>query len=72
MLKKKKKRKTKLNFATHSSILFHVGKNALRNCWYFPFTVSYWKNLCGLERMRKHYLDSDVFFFNENFKEKGL
>uniref|UniRef100_A0A8V0X811 ATP binding cassette subfamily A member 13 n=1 Tax=Gallus gallus TaxID=9031 RepID=A0A8V0X811_CHICK len=48
-----------------------LGKNALRNCWYFPFTVSYWKNLCGLERMRKHYLDSDVFFFNENFKEKG-
>uniref|UniRef100_A0A8C2TW50 ATP binding cassette subfamily A member 13 n=1 Tax=Coturnix japonica TaxID=93934 RepID=A0A8C2TW50_COTJA len=48
-----------------------LGKDGLRNCWYFPFTVSYWKNLCGLERMRKHYLNSNVFFFNENFKQKG-
>ncbi|XP_032298475.1 ATP-binding cassette sub-family A member 13 [Coturnix japonica] len=49
-----------------------LGKDGLRNCWYFPFTVSYWKNLCGLERMRKHYLNSNVFFFNENFKQKDL
>ncbi|XP_048796564.1 ATP-binding cassette sub-family A member 13 [Lagopus muta] len=49
-----------------------VGKNGLRNCWYFPFTFSYWKNLCGLQRMRKHYLNSNMFFFSENFKERDL
>ncbi|XP_072184193.1 ATP-binding cassette sub-family A member 13 [Excalfactoria chinensis] len=49
-----------------------LGKDGLRNCWYFPFTVSYWKNLCGLSRMRKHYMNSNVFFFNENFKQKEL
>uniref|UniRef100_A0A8B9UCV2 ATP binding cassette subfamily A member 13 n=1 Tax=Anas zonorhyncha TaxID=75864 RepID=A0A8B9UCV2_9AVES len=47
------------------------GKFGLRNYWYFPFTVSYWKNLCGAERMRRHYLNSNMFFFNENFQEKG-
>uniref|UniRef100_A0A8B9CUN1 ATP binding cassette subfamily A member 13 n=1 Tax=Anser brachyrhynchus TaxID=132585 RepID=A0A8B9CUN1_9AVES len=47
------------------------GKFGLRNYWYFPFTVSYWKNLCGAERMRKHCLNSNMFFFNENFQEKG-
>nr|XP_038031058.1 ATP-binding cassette sub-family A member 13 [Anas platyrhynchos] len=46
------------------------GKFGLRNYWYFPFTVSYWKNLCGAERMRRHYLNSNMFFFNENFQEK--
>nr|XP_047932357.1 ATP-binding cassette sub-family A member 13 [Anser cygnoides] len=46
------------------------GKFGLRNYWYFPFTVSYWKNLCGAERMRKHCLNSNMFFFNENFQEK--
>ncbi|XP_021242061.1 ATP-binding cassette sub-family A member 13 [Numida meleagris] len=49
-----------------------LGKNGLRNCWYFPFTVSYWRNLCGSERMRKHYLNSNMFLFNENFQEKDL
>ncbi|KFV86259.1 ATP-binding cassette sub-family A member 13, partial [Struthio camelus australis] len=42
------------------------GKFGLRNQWYFPFTISYWKSLCG----RKHYLNSNMFFFNENFQEK--
>ncbi|XP_062423921.1 ATP-binding cassette sub-family A member 13 [Rhea pennata] len=42
------------------------GKFGIRNQWYFPFTVSYWKNLCG----KKHYLNSDMFFFNENFQAK--
>ncbi|NXQ82271.1 ABCAD protein, partial [Nyctibius grandis] len=46
------------------------GKFGLKNRWYFPFTVSYWKNLCGTERKKRHYLNSDMFFFNENFQEK--
>ncbi|XP_066182901.1 ATP-binding cassette sub-family A member 13 [Sylvia atricapilla] len=46
------------------------GKFGLKNRWYFPFTVSYWKNLCGTERSKKHYLNSNMFFFNENFQEK--
>ncbi|XP_033375250.1 ATP-binding cassette sub-family A member 13 [Parus major] len=48
------------------------GKFGLKNQWYFPFTVSYWKNLCGTERSKRHYLNSNMFFFNENFQEKGL
>ncbi|KGL85400.1 ATP-binding cassette sub-family A member 13, partial [Tinamus guttatus] len=44
------------------------GKFGIRNQWYFPFTASYWKNLCG----KKHDLNSNMFFFNENFQEKGF
>ncbi|XP_009882105.1 PREDICTED: ATP-binding cassette sub-family A member 13 [Charadrius vociferus] len=46
------------------------GKCGLKNRWYFPFTFSYWKNLCGVERRKRHYLNSNMFFFNENFQEK--
>ncbi|XP_032538947.1 LOW QUALITY PROTEIN: ATP-binding cassette sub-family A member 13 [Chiroxiphia lanceolata] len=46
------------------------GKFGSKHRWYFPFTVSYWKNLCGAERRERHYLNSNIFFFNENFKEK--
>ncbi|XP_057888774.1 ATP-binding cassette sub-family A member 13 [Melospiza georgiana] len=46
------------------------GKFGLKNRWYFPFTVSYWKNLCSTERSKRHYLNSNMFFFNENFQEK--
>ncbi|XP_074398394.1 ATP-binding cassette sub-family A member 13 [Zonotrichia albicollis] len=48
------------------------GKFGLKNRWYFPFTVSYWKNLCGTERSKRHYLNSNMFFFNEIFQEKDL
>ncbi|XP_074940431.1 ATP-binding cassette sub-family A member 13 [Phalacrocorax aristotelis] len=48
-----------------------AGKFGLKNQWYFPFTVSYWKNLCGAERRKRHYLNSNMFFFNENFQERG-
>ncbi|XP_071594787.1 ATP-binding cassette sub-family A member 13 [Heliangelus exortis] len=47
-----------------------TGKFGIKNQWYFPFTVSYWKNLCGAERRKRHYLDSSMFFFNENIQEK--
>uniref|UniRef100_A0A8D2NJS6 ABC transporter domain-containing protein n=1 Tax=Zonotrichia albicollis TaxID=44394 RepID=A0A8D2NJS6_ZONAL len=47
------------------------GKFGLKNRWYFPFTVSYWKNLCGTERSKRHYLNSNMFFFNEIFQEKA-
>ncbi|XP_014796249.1 PREDICTED: ATP-binding cassette sub-family A member 13 [Calidris pugnax] len=46
------------------------GKFGLKNRWYFPFTLSYWKNLCGAERRKRHYLNSNMFFFNESFQEK--
>uniref|UniRef100_A0A8C4UHQ6 ATP binding cassette subfamily A member 13 n=1 Tax=Falco tinnunculus TaxID=100819 RepID=A0A8C4UHQ6_FALTI len=48
------------------------GKVGLKNRWYFPFTVAYWKNLCGAERRKRHHLNSNMLFFNENFQEKGL
>ncbi|XP_057284756.1 ATP-binding cassette sub-family A member 13 [Pezoporus wallicus] len=46
------------------------GKSGLKNRWYFPFTVSYWKNLCGAEKRKRHFLNSNMFFFNENFQDK--
>ncbi|NXE26198.1 ABCAD protein, partial [Ardeotis kori] len=46
------------------------GKFGLKNRWYFPFTLSYWKNLCGVERRKRHHLNSNMFFFNERFQEK--
>ncbi|XP_040443957.1 ATP-binding cassette sub-family A member 13 isoform X2 [Falco naumanni] len=46
------------------------GKVGLKNRWYFPFTVAYWKNLCGAERRKRHHLNSNMLFFNENFQEK--
>ncbi|XP_027734794.1 ATP-binding cassette sub-family A member 13 [Empidonax traillii] len=46
------------------------GKFGLKHRWYFPFTVSYWKNLWGAERRKRHYLNSNMFFFNENFQGK--
>lgn len=57
------------NSLSHNS---NTGKFGLKNRWYFPFTVSYWKNLCGTYRSKRHYLNSNMFFFNENFQEKGL
>ncbi|NXU47135.1 ABCAD protein, partial [Turnix velox] len=46
------------------------GKFGLKSRWYFPFTISYWKNLCGAEARKRHFLSSNMFFFNENFQEK--
>ncbi|XP_006136436.3 ATP-binding cassette sub-family A member 13 [Pelodiscus sinensis] len=47
------------------------GRFGFRKPWYFPFTVSYWKKLCGTEKKRKHYLNPNMVFFNENFLDKG-
>uniref|UniRef100_A0A8B9J0P7 ATP binding cassette subfamily A member 13 n=1 Tax=Amazona collaria TaxID=241587 RepID=A0A8B9J0P7_9PSIT len=47
------------------------GKSGLKNRWYFPFTVSYWKNLRGAERGKRHFLNSNMIFFNENFQDKA-
>ncbi|NXK74890.1 ABCAD protein, partial [Amazona guildingii] len=46
------------------------GKSGLKNRWYFPFTLSYWKNLRGAERRKRHFLNSNMIFFNENFQDK--
>ncbi|XP_048195509.1 ATP-binding cassette sub-family A member 13 isoform X2 [Perognathus longimembris pacificus] len=47
------------------------GTFGLRKHWYFPFTASYWKNVCVLVEKRQHSLSSNLFFFNENFGNKG-
>ncbi|XP_068003827.1 ATP-binding cassette sub-family A member 13 [Melanerpes formicivorus] len=62
------------------SILYYIGgwyfsniisgQFGLKRRWYFPVTLSYWKNLCGAERRKKHYLNSNMLFFNENLQEK--
>ncbi|XP_050793593.1 ATP-binding cassette sub-family A member 13 [Gopherus flavomarginatus] len=40
------------------------GRLGFRKPWYFPFTISYWKKLCGTEDRRKH-LNSNMLFVNE-------
>ncbi|XP_048642550.1 ATP-binding cassette sub-family A member 13 [Marmota marmota marmota] len=38
-----------------------------RKPWYFPFTASYWKSICGLVEKQRRSLSSSLFFFNGNF-----
>nr|XP_045721010.1 ATP-binding cassette sub-family A member 13 [Mirounga angustirostris] len=47
------------------------GTFGLRKPWHFPFTASYWKNLCGLVAKRPHAPGSDLSFINEHFDNKG-
>ncbi|KAM4874915.1 ATP-binding cassette sub-family A member 13 [Thomomys bottae] len=47
------------------------GTFGLRKPWYFPFTASYWKDVCGFLEKQQHPLSSSLFFFNENFGNKG-
>ncbi|XP_026509884.1 ATP-binding cassette sub-family A member 13-like [Terrapene carolina triunguis] len=47
------------------------GRLGFRKPWYFPFTISYWKKLCGTEKRRKH-LNSNMLFVNEGFAFKAL
>ncbi|XP_001496596.3 ATP-binding cassette sub-family A member 13 [Equus caballus] len=47
------------------------GTFGLRKPWYFPFTASYWKNVCGLLEKRQFALSSNLFFFNKNCDSKG-
>uniref|UniRef100_F6YMW2 ABC transporter domain-containing protein n=1 Tax=Ornithorhynchus anatinus TaxID=9258 RepID=F6YMW2_ORNAN len=39
--------------------------------WYFPFTLSYWQNLCILEKKQHPSEHSDIFFLNGHYREKG-
>ncbi|XP_075413429.1 ATP-binding cassette sub-family A member 13 [Tenrec ecaudatus] len=47
------------------------GTFGLRKPWYFPFTASYWKNICGLVEKKCYKNSSNLFFINENFASKG-
>ncbi|XP_049997183.1 ATP-binding cassette sub-family A member 13 isoform X2 [Alexandromys fortis] len=47
------------------------GTFGLGKPWYFPFTASYWKSVCGLIEKRRCSLSSGLFFFNEDFGSKG-
>ncbi|XP_074055133.1 ATP-binding cassette sub-family A member 13 [Macrotis lagotis] len=46
------------------------GNFGLKKPWNFPFTMSYWQNLCHF-KMRKQHITSNLLFFNENFMNKG-
>ncbi|XP_060221645.1 ATP-binding cassette sub-family A member 13 isoform X2 [Meriones unguiculatus] len=48
------------------------GTFGLGKPWYFPFTVSYWKTVCGMMEKRRHSLSSGLFFFNEDSGNKGF
>lgn len=56
---------------TFMLILF-LGTFGLRKPWYFPFTASYWKSICGLVEKQRRSLSSSLFFFNENFDNQGM
>ncbi|XP_037693121.1 ATP-binding cassette sub-family A member 13 [Choloepus didactylus] len=47
------------------------GTFGLRKPWYFPFTTSYWKNICGVVERKQSYMTSNLFFVNENVVKKG-
>lgn len=53
-------------------VSYFLGTFGLRKPWYFPFTASYWKNVCGLLEKRQFALSSNLFFFNKNCDSKGL
>uniref|UniRef100_A0A8C2QK58 ATP-binding cassette, sub-family A member 13 n=1 Tax=Cricetulus griseus TaxID=10029 RepID=A0A8C2QK58_CRIGR len=48
------------------------GTFGLGKPWYFPFTASYWKSVCGLMEKQRCSLSSGLFFFNEDFGNKGF
>ncbi|XP_034365421.1 ATP-binding cassette sub-family A member 13 isoform X1 [Arvicanthis niloticus] len=48
------------------------GTFGLGKSWYFPFTASYWKSICGLMGRRRCSLSSGLFFFNEDVGNRGL
>ncbi|XP_020919564.1 ATP-binding cassette sub-family A member 13 isoform X6 [Sus scrofa] len=47
------------------------GAFGLRKPWYFPFTSSYWKDVCGLVVKRPCSPGPNLFFFGENVDDKG-
>lgn len=50
-------------------VSYFLGTFGLRKPWYFPFTTSYWKTLCGLVVRRQRALGSGIFS-TENFDGK--
>lgn len=48
-----------------------LGAFGLRKPWYFPFTSSYWKDVCGLVVKRPCSPGPNLFFFGENVDDKG-
>nr|XP_031526947.1 ATP-binding cassette sub-family A member 13 [Vicugna pacos] len=48
------------------------GTFGLRKPWYFPFTASYWKSVCGLGVKRQRTPTSDLFFVRENSDDSSL
>uniref|UniRef100_A0A4X2L2C1 ATP binding cassette subfamily A member 13 n=1 Tax=Vombatus ursinus TaxID=29139 RepID=A0A4X2L2C1_VOMUR len=47
------------------------GNFGLKKPWYFPFTMSYWQNLCGFKMRKQQHVNSSLLFINENFMNKG-
>ena len=48
-----------------------LGAFGLKKPWYFPFTSSYWKDVCGLVVKRPCSPGPNLFFFGENVDDKG-
>ncbi|XP_038616014.1 ATP-binding cassette sub-family A member 13 [Tachyglossus aculeatus] len=47
------------------------GPFGINQPWYFPFTLSYWQNLCVLEKKQQPRVHSDIFFLKGHYREKG-
>ncbi|XP_060103717.1 ATP-binding cassette sub-family A member 13 [Heteronotia binoei] len=47
------------------------GRFGLRKPWYFPFTLTYWKNMCGVRTKKQPSLNPALFFVNESFRRIG-
>ncbi|XDB49958.1 hypothetical protein AB1E18_003527 [Capra hircus] len=47
------------------------GTFGLRKPWYFPFTASYWKDVCGLVVKRQSPASSNLFSSSENLDGQG-
>uniref|UniRef100_A0A4W2DCD1 ABC transporter domain-containing protein n=1 Tax=Bos indicus x Bos taurus TaxID=30522 RepID=A0A4W2DCD1_BOBOX len=47
------------------------GTFGLRKPWYFPFTASYWKDVCGLVMKRQSPASSKLFSSSENLDGQG-
>ncbi|XP_054847700.1 ATP-binding cassette sub-family A member 13 [Eublepharis macularius] len=47
------------------------GRFGLKRSWYFPFTLSFWKNMCSLRSKKQSSFNPTLFFVNETFQGIG-
>ncbi|XP_015281294.1 PREDICTED: ATP-binding cassette sub-family A member 13, partial [Gekko japonicus] len=48
------------------------GRFGLRRPWHFPFSLTYWKKMCGVRIKKQSSFNPALFFVNENFQAIGM